>query len=53
VLDLPYETFHGGDVAVWFLNRLLAYRTMEHDYLFGIRRLVTVEADQLDPDRAA
>ena len=53
VLDLPYESYLGDDVAVWFLNRLLAYRTMAHEYLFDIRRLVMTEADQFDFDRAA
>jgi hypothetical protein len=34
VPDMPYESHIGDDVAVWFLNRLIAYRTMTHEYLF-------------------
>jgi hypothetical protein len=50
VLDLPYESYLGDDVVVWFLNRIIAYRNMTHEYLFDVRRLVMTEADQTDYD---
>jgi hypothetical protein len=52
VLDLPYESYLGDDVVVWFLNRLIAYRNMAHEYLFDVRRLTMTQADQVDYDRA-
>ena len=52
VLDLPYESHLGEDVVVWFLNRILAYRDMRHQYLFDVRRLVMAVPDQYDFDNA-
>jgi hypothetical protein len=52
ILDIPYESYLGGDVVVWFLNRLIAYRTMAHEYLFDVRRMIMTEADDIDYSRA-
>ena len=48
----PYETYTNDDVAVWFLNRLLAYREMIFTYLFDDQRLVMTDANQDDFDSA-
>ena len=52
VLELPYESHMGADVAVWLLNRLLAYRDMTHEYLFDPKRLVMTVANQADFESA-
>jgi hypothetical protein len=52
VLHLPYESRLGDDVAVWFVNRLIAYRTMVHEYLFYVHRLTMSEKDEADYHRA-
>ena len=52
VLELPYESHMGADVAVWLLNRLLAYRIMTHEYLFDPKRLVMTVANQAEFESA-
>jgi hypothetical protein len=45
-LNTPYESYLGTDVVVWFLNRVVAYRMMAHEYLSDVHRLIMTEADQ-------
>ena len=52
VLELPYESHMGADVATWLLNRLLAYRDMAHTYLFDPKRLVMTVDNQVDFESA-
>ena len=52
VLNLPFETYTGDDVAEWFLRRLLEYRIACNDYLFNEQRLIMTDADKTDFEQA-
>jgi hypothetical protein len=43
--DMPYETHTGGDVIMWFLNRLMFYEALCTQYLFDNKRLVMTAED--------